>query len=184
MSISIKLDFNTLRFILNQSYNKSKQIHDEFKNKKFLKIEEVPEQIYIIEYTLYVLLLDDEALYVGRTERDFAIRLKEHISGHGSEFTGAYRFGEIKPILTFSYKSNDRYLDIETNLAFSLMKVFGYKNVRGGTFNKVVMQNDPTKDEDHLASYIDEVVEEYVEEVKNYLKKKYPKSPLLKKLKN
>jgi len=181
MSISIKVDLNTLKFLLNESYNKSKQIHNEYKKCKKVKI---PKEIYIIEYTLYVLLLDTEALYVGRTEREFAIRLKEHRSGHGSEFTGAYRFGDIVPILTFSYKSNDRYLDIETNLAFCLMKVFGYKNVRGGTFNKVVILNDPTKDEEHLASYVDEIVEEYIEEVKDYLKVKYPTSSLLKDLKN
>lgn len=181
MSISIKLDFNTLRFVLNQAYNNSKQIHDEFKNKEFI---EIPKQIYIVEYTLYILLLDTEALYVGRTEREFSIRLKEHRSGHGSKFTGAYRYGDIEPILTFNYKSNDRYLDIETNLTFCLMKVFGYKNVRGGTFNKVVIKNDPTKDEEHLSCYIDEPVEEYIEEIKDYLKINHPTSLLLKNLKN
>ena len=64
------------------------------------------------------------------------------------------------------------------------MKVFGYKNVRGGTFNKVIMKNDPTKDEEHLSCYIDETVEEYIEEIKDYLKENHPKSSLLKNIKN
>ncbi len=97
---------------------------------------EIIEKQYIIEYTLYVLLLDGEALYVGKTARDFQIRLKEHKSGVGSEFTKLYKYGEIIPLLDVSYKSDDRYLDIETNLTFILMKNFGYKNVRGGTISK------------------------------------------------
>ena len=38
MSISIKVDLNTLKFLLNESYNKSKQIHNEYKKCKKVKI--------------------------------------------------------------------------------------------------------------------------------------------------
>lgn len=140
----------------------------------------IPTKEYIVEYTLYVLLLDGEALYVGRTARDFDIRLKEHQSGVGSEFTKTFKYGEIVPLLNDSYKSDDRYLDIETNLTFVLMKNFGYKNVRGGTFNNVIIKNDPTKNQKHIDKYPDFTVEDYITEIYEKIKNLYPKSPLIK----
>ena len=140
----------------------------------------IPTKEYIVEYTLYVLLLDGEALYIGRTARDFEIRLKEHQSGVGSEFTKTFKYGEIIPLLNDSYKSDDRYLDIETNLTFILMKNFGYKNVRGGTFNNVVIKKDPTKNQNHIDKYPDYTVEDYITEIYEKIKKIYPNSKLLK----
>ncbi len=144
------------------------------------QIINIPEKQYIVEYNLYVLLLDEEAIYVGRTIRDVSVRLKEHQKGIGAEFTKIYKYGKIEKLIDFSYHSDDRYLDIETNLAFSLMKEFGYKNVRGGTFNKVVYKKDPTKNQDNLDKYPDYTVDDYVMEIKDIIKNKYPKSKLLK----
>lgn len=135
----------------------------------------------MVEYILYVLLLDGEALYVGRTERsDVEIRVKEHQAGKGSEYTKTFKDGDIKKLIHFSYKSDDKHLDIETNLAYCLMKKVGFKNVRGGTFNKVVMKKDPTKNPIHMERYMDEPVEDYVNEVIEKIKEIYPNSKLLK----
>jgi predicted GIY-YIG superfamily endonuclease len=141
---------------------------------------EIKEKQYIIEYTLYVLLLDGEALYVGKTERDFEIRLKEHRSGVGSEFTKTFKYGEIIPLINDTYKSDDRHHDHETNLTFILMRNFGYKNVRGGTFNNVVIKKDPTKNQNHIDKYPDYTVEDYITEIYDKIKKVCPDSKLLK----
>lgn len=184
--VLIDINSNLIKFMFNQSFENYKLDLERFINKleniSSLNIKE--NKKYLVEYNIYVLSLDDEALYVGRTTRDVSVRLKEHQRGIGSEFTKIYKYGKIEKLIDFSYQSDDKYLDIETNLAFCLMKKFGYKNVRGGVFNKVVINKDPTKKEEHLNSYDDYLVEEYIEEIYDLLKEKSPNSILIKEYEN
>jgi predicted GIY-YIG superfamily endonuclease len=51
------------------------------------------------EFTLYALLCDDEAIYVGTCEKNrFEKRFLEHTAGKGSQFTSAYKYGSIQKI--------------------------------------------------------------------------------------
>ena len=171
------------------SYNKLKEKYETSNNDSLVNnsqiidlsnIDSIISQKYNTDYNIYVLWLidgNDEALYVGKTSRAFEIRLNEHKRGKGSEFTSTFKYGKIIPLLNDHYQS-DENLDMETNLTFTLMKHFGYENVRGGTFNKVVIKNDPTKKKMHIDRYVDEPVEDYIKEIYDILKDK--KSKLIK----
>jgi len=136
------------------------------------------------EFTLYALLCDDEAIYVGTCEKDrFEKRYLEHKSGKGSQFTSAYKYGTIEKIYAENHDEEDVHdrIGLETNLTFCLMKSFGYKNVRGGqgAWKNVILKKDPTINEEHIDRWADEPVEDIIEEIFNIIHEKYPKSKLV-----
>lgn len=81
---------------------------------------------------IYVLSLEKDKYYVGMTN-NLERRLNEHKTGKGSEWTKKYKM--VKLLYTKPMTSNlDE--DIETRV---LMKKYGIKNVRGGTYCQVIL---------------------------------------------
>lgn len=78
-------------------------------------------------YTLYVLRLERDKWYVGKT-RDFARRLSEHLLHEGSAWTRLYL-----PIDVESTQPMTSSFD-EDKLTLELMAKHGIDNVRGGSF--------------------------------------------------
>ena len=80
--------------------------------------------------TLYVLQLEDNKWYVGKTD-DVQKRFEQHLNGKGCAWTKEYsptRIVETRPI-TSSYD--------ETNVTKDYMKKYGIENVRGGAYCSV-----------------------------------------------
>lgn len=77
--------------------------------------------------TLYILQLEDDKWYVGKTD-DVAKRYQQHKSGYGSEWTKLYK--PIKIEKSQPIKS----IHDETNITKDLMKKYGIDNVRGGAY--------------------------------------------------
>jgi predicted GIY-YIG superfamily endonuclease len=77
--------------------------------------------------TLYVLKLEDDKYYVGKTT-NLVKRIKEHASGDGSEWTWTYR-----PVKVLEHRPVKDAYD-ETNTTKDLMKKYGVENVRGGAY--------------------------------------------------
>jgi predicted GIY-YIG superfamily endonuclease len=86
---------------------------------------------------LYVLKLQDEKYYVGKTDNP-AQRYKQHCEGTGAAWTKKY--APVKFLETRSLKGEHD----ETNLTKDLMKKYGIDNVRGGAYTQIVL-DDATK---------------------------------------
>lgn len=88
--------------------------------------------------SLYVLQLEDNKWYVGKTT-DIAVRFKQHASGKGSVWTKSY-----KPVkLVETRRLKDQY--DENNTTKEYMKKYGIDNVRGGSYTQVVLPEDVEK---------------------------------------
>lgn len=85
--------------------------------------------------TLYVLQLEDNKWYIGKTS-DVAARVRQHTAGSGSAWTKMY-----KPV---AVKETRRLKDVydETNTTKEYMKKYGIDNVRGGSFVQPVLGDD------------------------------------------
>ena len=84
--------------------------------------------------TLYVLQLEDDKWYVGKTD-DIAKRYEQHKSGKGSEWTKLYK--PVKVMETFQVTS----IHDETNKTKDLMKKYGIDNVRGGAYCQTTLSD-------------------------------------------
>lgn len=84
--------------------------------------------------TIYVLLLEENKYYIGQT-KNYNQRLKFHLKGRlGSDWTKKYKpIRTIKLIKTNLIKTEDA-LTIENSTTIEYMKLFGWRNVRGGDF--------------------------------------------------
>lgn len=86
--------------------------------------------------TIYILKLEQNKYYVGRTVRPTEERLKEHMSGHGSTWTKLY-----KPLeLVREFKTNSPFDESKT--VYELMDKYGMDNVRGGSYVMEVLSED------------------------------------------
>lgn len=93
---------------------------------------------YVKMESLYVLQLEDNKWYVGKTS-DVAVRIKQHEMGKGSAWTKSYR--PVKVAETRRLK--DQY--DENNTTKEYMKKYGIDNVRGGSYTQVVLPDDVEK---------------------------------------
>jgi predicted GIY-YIG superfamily endonuclease len=85
--------------------------------------------------TLYVLQLEDDKWYVGKTD-DVSKRLEQHLNGKGSAWTKEYspvRIAQQRPITS---------IHDETNTTLDLMKKYGIDNVRGGAYCQVDLSDE------------------------------------------
>jgi predicted GIY-YIG superfamily endonuclease len=82
--------------------------------------------------TLYVLELEDNKWYVGKTA-DLAARFRQHQGGAGSAWTKIYKPIGVKE----SRRLKDGY--DETNTTKEYMKKYGIDNVRGGSYVQPVL---------------------------------------------
>jgi hypothetical protein len=85
---------------------------------------------------IYVLKLEEEKYYIGRTENpDF--RLEQHFNGNASAWTNKYKPVQILQLYTGDNGDEDKYV-------IKYMDLYGIDNVRGGTFSQIEF-DDETK---------------------------------------
>lgn len=92
---------------------------------------------------VYVLQLDNDKYYVGKTD-DVDRRIKEHIDGHGSEWTHIHRYVNLLRTIRQDSGFTEDFTTIE------MMKQYGIENVRGGSFCQVVLPDYQLKTLDYL----------------------------------
>jgi predicted GIY-YIG superfamily endonuclease len=80
---------------------------------------------------VYVLKLEKEKYYVGKTNKTIIERYQEHLNGFGSEWTSLY-----KPIeITAEIPNADDYEEDKQTKKY--MSMYGIDNVRGGSYTSV-----------------------------------------------
>jgi hypothetical protein len=80
--------------------------------------------------TIYVLKLDGDKYYVGRT-CNYVQRIDAHFFGQGSEWT------RIHPPLSVTLKKETNSLFEEDKVVKEMMSLYGINNVRGGSYVRV-----------------------------------------------
>ncbi len=80
---------------------------------------------------IYILLLENNNYYVGKTNREGDERILEHFAGNGSKFTQKY-----KPLKVL-HKIDDDSKYAELNHTLDTMEKYGIDNVRGNTFTNI-----------------------------------------------
>jgi hypothetical protein len=85
---------------------------------------------------LYVLLLEQEKVYVGYSGRKVGERFLEHFNANGSKWTMLFR-----PLQVLSYQ--DGGPEAENKLTLDMMEKYGWWNVRGGSWCNVDMKSCP-----------------------------------------
>jgi predicted GIY-YIG superfamily endonuclease len=93
--------------------------------------------------TIYVLKLENDKYYVGKTHRGSDIRFQEHISGKGSEWTKLY-----KPISILETTEHDSAFEEDVFTKKYMMK-YGIENVRGGSYTNIVLDDWQIKSLEH-----------------------------------
>ena len=84
----------------------------------------------IMTTTIYILKLNDNKYYIGKTNRTVNNRYQEHLEGTGSYWTKKYKpLSIIKQIENSSPYDEDRYVK-------EYMAIYGIDNVRGGSYNQ------------------------------------------------
>ena len=89
----------------------------------------------IVFPVVYVLKLMDDKYYVGITS-NFNYRYSQHLQGCGAKWTRMYR-----PIEIISVCVGDE--DKENELTLEMMKLHGWKNVRGGYWCRIDLKTNP-----------------------------------------
>ena len=90
---------------------------------------------------LYVLLLEQNKIYVGRSERPVGVRFLEHFQHNGAKWTKMYR-----PLQVLEVRSGrgDSEKEDEDELTLEMMAKYGWWNVRGGSWCQVEMETCPS----------------------------------------
>lgn len=89
--------------------------------------------------TIYILHLNNDKYYVGKTNRLIDDRYKEHLDGNGSFWTKKYKpLSVIKKIENSSPFDEDRYVK-------EYMAIYGIENVRGGSYNQEELNSETIK---------------------------------------
>ena len=89
--------------------------------------------------TIYILQLNNDKYYVGKTNRLIDDRYKEHLDGIGSFWTKKYKpLSIIKQIENSSPFDEDRYVK-------EYMAIYGIENVRGGSYNQEELNSETIK---------------------------------------
>lgn len=108
------------------------KINNEFQTKE---VQHNNSDIIPAENSIYVLELAEGKYYVGRSQ-DPNERINNHIHNNGSAWTQKY-----KPIKTLGiYEMKDKF--DENKYTLELMKDKGIMNVRGGSFCKIVLDDN------------------------------------------
>ncbi len=86
---------------------------------------------------IYVLKLENDKYYVGQTV-NVEERIENHIKGKlSSEWTKINKPIEIIEIIETRFKNLSEAMFLENSITIEFMKKFGWKNVRGGDFCKL-----------------------------------------------
>ena len=84
---------------------------------------------------IYVLELEQGKYYVGKTNHTFQ-RFNQHVTGDGAEWTKKYKVKDL-----FEFHKNRTDAD-ENRITLQMMKKYGARNVRGGSWTKVDMSDN------------------------------------------
>jgi predicted GIY-YIG superfamily endonuclease len=87
---------------------------------------------------IYILKLTDNKYYIGKTN-NLDKRLNEHFDGQGSEWCKLY-----KPVEILEFYTDCDYFD-EDKYTIKAMEKYGIKNVRGGSFSKIKLEESDLK---------------------------------------
>ena len=89
--------------------------------------------------TIYILQLNNDKYYVGKTNKLLNDRYQEHLDGIGSFWTKKYKpLSIIKQIENSSPFDEDRYVK-------EYMSIYGIENVRGGSYNQEELNSETIK---------------------------------------
>lgn len=89
--------------------------------------------------TIYILKLNNNKYYIGKTNRSVNERYQEHLEGIGSFWTKKYKpLSVVKQIENSSPFDEDRYVK-------EYMAIYGIENVRGGSYNQEELNGDTIK---------------------------------------
>jgi len=89
-----------------------------------------------IKPILYVLELEHKKYYVGITY-NLNLRYAQHMTGNGSKWTKLHKPIRIKKVIA------EANMDLERMVTIHYMKKFGYQNVRGSCYSKIIMNKPP-----------------------------------------
>lgn len=81
----------------------------------------------MINPVVYVLKLEEGKIYVGIT-MNLNLRIAQHWSGQGAQWTKRYKPLELIQVIAFGSKS------LENKVTLLYMKEWGVENVRGGSY--------------------------------------------------
>ncbi len=100
--------------------------------------DQVLNNTYTHTIYLYVLQLEYNKFYIGRTE-NVDKRVADHILGNGSEWTRLYRVMCLLEwhVLTDVF-DEDKYVK-------KYMNLYGIDNVRGGSYSKTILSKEQKK---------------------------------------
>ena len=103
-----------------------------------IKID-IPRQYDFTKTNIYVLKLQENKYYIGKTYKQIKERFNEHCKGQGSAWTR--KFQPIEVI--------EQYIDVnefeEDKITKMYMAKYGIDNVRGGAYCRMKMPNSLTK---------------------------------------
>jgi ribosomal protein L37E len=85
---------------------------------------------------IYVLLLEQSKIYVGFSDRPVGERFLEHFNHFGSKWTAIYRPLQVLRVLEGGRKE-------ENEMTLKMMDIYGWWNVRGGSWCQVEMDSCP-----------------------------------------
>lgn len=85
---------------------------------------------------IYVLLLEENKIYVGYSERPIGERFIEHFNYQGSKWTTLYR-----PVQVLQVQPGG--IEEENEMTLKMMDKYGWWNVRGGCWCQVDMRSCP-----------------------------------------
>ena len=82
---------------------------------------------------IYILQLEDNKYYVGKTNRNADDRILEHVKGKGSKWTQLYKPVKVLKVIP----DNDKFA--EEKYTYLTMEKYGPDNVRGGTYTSPIL---------------------------------------------
>ena len=104
---------------------------------KEVEVYKQPVEDTITRCVIYVLKLENNCFYVGRSESDEGVdlRIEAHKNGNGSQWTSKHRFVEIL------WRRPDSSCYEEDSVTLQMMHKYGIQNVRGGSFCNETLQS-------------------------------------------
>ena len=88
-------------------------------------------------FSIYILRLEDNKYYVGKTN-NIKKRIKQHKESYGSSWTKKYKFIEMIDVI----ETNEHFL--EDMYVKKYMNRYGINNVRGGSYSRVLLSYEQT----------------------------------------
>lgn len=112
--------------------------------------------------TVYVLKLQNNKYYIGKTYKNIYDRVLEHSSGNGAIWTKIH-----KPLLLEYFKFNADKFD-EDYLVKKYMDKYGINNVRGGTYGTPYLSREQYN---HIFKEINHANNKHFTHTQNYVSK-------------